>query len=295
MDDQAADTAWWETMPAEVWEAYAPGQHWTPFGKGAAEAVMRTLPAALATCSVATTALVNRRHQAMNRAMPPSEPRAGLLACSPGPVSTMVTLEIRTDGNHVSHVFPFIDPGPNVAITLSRVLLMPDRCAAVLEGIFPDGTEVAFFDAHWPATRGLYARGAAPEFCLGVLAYRFRVMDETDRIPLPAWVEEVRARHPDALPEDWTVEAGMDLSRLDAWIMRTDIAPDEVEMQGEVLEVRRLHEALLGCGIWRVDVQIGGRRIAVMLADPVAGGVVPARGDRVAVYGWVHGRLWWVP
>ena len=46
MDDQAAATTWQETRPAEVWEAYAPGQRWTPFGKVAAEAVTRTLPAA---------------------------------------------------------------------------------------------------------------------------------------------------------------------------------------------------------------------------------------------------------
>lgn len=295
MADQTADTSWWETMSEEAWEDYAPARHWVPFGDDAAYQVVASLPTLLRDQGLAPTALVNRRHEAMNRRMPPAEPGAVLLACPPGPVSTMVTVEITTEANLVAHVFPFIDPGPNVAVTLSRALLTPDRCAAILEGTLADGTGVRFFDAHWPMTRGLYAHGAAPEFCLGVLAYRLRVMDERDRIPLPDWVEEVRARNPEAVPEDWTAEAGIDVSRLDAWIMRAEMAPDEVEMQGAMLGARRLHHTLADGGLWQVDVEIGSRRIAVMLTDHVAGGVVPARGDRVAVYGWLYGRLWWVP
>lgn len=295
MAEQPIDTSWWEVMTDAEWESYSPGQHWEPFGVREIERVVQELPAVIDQGVPAMTVLANRRLAAMVQPLPPGEPSVLLLACPQAPVTTMITVQVGPEQNLLKFVCPFMQGSPNVPITLDRAVLTPDRCNAILHGTLPDGSTIGFFDLHWGATRALYRKGAAPEFILSLLAYHVRVIDGPQPLTTPAWIVETRATRPELLPPEWRDGETIDVGAIDAWLMRPDMAPDEMELWGTVESVERQNHALRGQGILKVVVAAGARRIAVFVTDHVAQGMVPRTGDRIAAFGWLNGALWWVP
>lgn len=293
--DEPLDTSWWQVMTEAEWDAYRPGQHWEPFGAREVERVIAELPGLLAQGAPAFTVLENRDNAAKVQSLPQDEPGVILLACPHLPLTTIVSVRIGGEGNFVDSFYPFMQGAPNVAITLRRALLSPSRCQAILHGSLPDGSEVAFFDLHWGATRSLYRGGAAPEFILGLLAYHCRVIDGPMELPAPAWLAAVRRAAPDALPDSWREGDTIDFNAIDAYVMRPDIAPDEMELWGTVESVERLHHTLRGQGLFKVMASAGGFRLAMFVTDHVAQGRVPQPGERIGAYGWLNGALWWVP
>lgn len=294
MTTPTTEHSWWEVMSDVEAETYHPARHWEPFGTDEIDRVLMDLPTMISEAALAPTILLNQRIAAKLRPLPAGEPEVALLAWPSGPVSTLVSIRLSPQENSLEGIYPFLQGGPNVPVTLERAVLMPDRCHAILHGTLSDGTEVGFFDLHWGATRTIYRRRESPEFVLGLLAYRLRIIEGPEPIPTPAWIAQLRTDTPGSLPSPWREGATIDMGGMDAWLMRPDLAPDEMELQGTVESVERLPHVLRGQSISKLRVVAGDARLAVFLTDHVAQGRVPKVGERVSLFGWLSGALWWV-
>ncbi len=290
-----ADTSWWEEMDEAAYAAWNPARRWAPFGDDAAEFVATRLPDTVGHGQPAFTAMAVARNAARVRPLPPAEPGVVLRACPQRPETLMAVIESRPDGQRLADLFPFTSGASNRPVWLHHALLLPGRAAAILSGELDDGRAISFYDAHWGAARSVYRRDDPPEFVLSCLAYRLRMLDGPEWIPVPDDILDLRRENPALLPPAWREGDRIDIAGVDEWSGGARPAPDDVWLRGTVESVRQLHHVILGQRLIEARLRACGELVAVVLTDHVRAGVLPQPGQRMEVEGWLSGTLWWLP